>query len=598
MKLSYKNKSLENSVMAVNFLAMTVVIATFVMLYGFAGPVLAPAVLHTIQIVTFFVFLAEKIVRLFNAESKLTFLRVNWFELPLLAILLVVYVGAGEWFPALDRSAVMLPAISVYLILQAISKVCLGMILLASSGRNPTRALIILFVVFICAGGGLLMLPKAHVSNTSMSFTDAFFTATSATCVTGLIVADTGSEFTQMGQIIILTLIQLGGLGIVIFGAVLALLLGQALSVKESLAMQDILNAQTLRSISIMIGFIFVTTLVIEGIGAVSLYPMWDNVPGAVDGPERWFYSIFHSISAFCNAGFSLFDQSLIDYNGSAGVYVVIAPLIILGGLGFGVLYNLTHVATDRVRYFFRRKLFPASSFSLGIPERVRLQTKIVLSMSVILIVVGVVLLMLFEHFSPQPEHDSRFKIALFQSVTARTAGFNTIDIASLSEGSKLVLILLMFIGGAPGSTAGGIKTVTLAIIVMVLYATLRKRREVEMFRRSVRLMVVGRAMTVMLLFAALLIAATFLLVLTEHENCGNGGEKWPLLDLTFEAGSALGTVGLSTGVTGTLTTAGKWVIIMTMLIGRLGPLTVLAGLTFNLKPAGYDYPSEPVMVG
>ncbi len=596
MKLSYKNKTLEHSVIGVNFLAMAMVISTFVMLYGFDRPVLPAALLHGIQIVMVFVFLAEKMVRFFNAESKLEFLKVNWFEIPLVIMLLAVFIGAGRWFALGIRWEMILLSVSAYLVLQAISKVCLGMVLLASSGRNPTQVLIVLFVVLICAGAGMLMLPRAH-NLESMSVTDAFFTATSATCVTGLIVVEnTGSDFTQMGQVIILTLIQLGGLGIVIFGAVLALMLGQALSVKESLAMQDILNAQTLHSIRLMIGFIFLTTLVIEGIGAVMLYPMWDNIPGAVDGPQRWYFSIFHSVSAFCNAGFSLFEKSLIDYNGSAGVYTVLAPLIILGGLGFGVMYNLTHVATDRVRRFFKRRFSPESVFSMGIPERLSLQTKIVLAMSVILIVVGAALLMLFEHFSPQADHDSRFKIALFQSITARTAGFNTIEIGQLAEGSKLVLILLMFIGGSPGSTAGGIKTVTLAIVVMVLYATLRKRREVEMFKRSVRLAVVGRAMTVLLLFVVLLIVTSFLLVLTEREHCGPGG--WSLLDLAFEAGSALGTVGLTTGVTPTLTTAGKWIIIVTMLVGRLGPLTLLAGLTFNLKPASYDYPSEPVMVG
>ena len=597
MKLLYKNKTLEKQIVGINFLAMAVVIATFVMLYGFDAPVLPAALLHTVQAVMVFVFLAEKIIRFFNAENKLEFLKVNWFEIPLMLGLLVIAVGAGRWFALEARSYVILTSVSGYLILQAISKVCFGMVLLASSGRNPTQILIILFVVLIFAGAGLLMLPRAN-NLENMSITDAFFTATSATCVTGLIVMDTGSDFTQIGQSIILILIQLGGLGIVIFGAVLALLLGQALNVRESVAMQDLVNAQTRSSINIMIGFIFLTTLVIEGLGAISLYPMWDSVPGSVVGAQRWFYSIFHSVSAFCNAGFSLFEKSLIDYNRSFGVYTVIAPLIILGGLGFGVLYNLTHVATDRLKRFFRRKISPESSFSLGIPQRLQLQTKIVLSTSLILIVVGTILLMLFEHFSPQADHDSRFKIALFQSITARTAGFNTIDIASLSEGSKLITMMLMFIGGSPGSTAGGIKTVTLAIVVMVIYATLRKRREVEMFKRSVRLAVVGRAMTVMLLFAAILIVATGLLVLTEHKTYNDEGQKWTLLDLAFEAASALGTVGLSTGVTPTLTTLGKWIIIVTMLVGRLGPLTLLVGLTFNLKPAGYDYPAEPVMIG
>ncbi len=597
MKLLYKNKLLERSIMGLNLVAMLIVIATFVMLYGFDEPVFAAGLLHIVQAVMVFVFLAEKIIRFFNAESKLEFLKVNWFEIPLMAGLLFIAVGAGRWFAVEHRGDVILTAVAGYLVLQAISKVCFGMVLLASSGRNPTEVLIVLFVILICAGAGLLMLPRAH-NMERMKLTDAFFTATSATCVTGLIVVDTGSDFTLMGQIIILTLIQLGGLGIVIFGAVLALLLGQALSVRESLAMQDILNSQALRGISVMIGFIFMGTLIFEAIGALAMYPMWDNVPGAVPASKQLYYSVFHAVSAFCNAGFSLFEKSLIDYNGSVGVYAVVAPLIILGGLGFGVLYNLSRVAMDRIRRFFRRRLSPEMALSMGLPERVHLQTKIVLSVSLILILAGAGLLMLFEHFSPKSESHGSFQTALFQSITARTAGFNTVDIASLSEASKLTLILLMFIGGSPGSTAGGIKTVTLALVIMVVYATLRKRREVEMFKRSVRLVVVARAIAVLLLFGVLLIVISGLLAITERHNVGNAGEPWTQMDLTFEAGSALGTVGLSTGVTPTLTTAGKWVIIVTMLVGRLGPMTLLAGLTFNIRPAGYDYPSEPVMVG
>ena len=592
MKLFCKNKQVESWVTVFNFIATASVIAIFVMLYGFDRVVLPRTVLQTAELIICFYFFTEKIVRFFNAESKRKFLRNNWFEIPLLLVLLLIVGGADRWFPLLDRDIVLLPAVSVYLILQVLSKVCLGMVQFASTGKNPTLGLIILFIILICAGAGLLMLPKAHNLET-MSITDAFFTATSATCVTGLIVADTGKDFSLMGQTIILILIQLGGLGIVVFGAVLALLLGQALSVKESLAMQDLLNAKTLRNISMMIGFIFLGTIVIEAIGAVSLMRMWDNAPAALPHPDmKWFYSVFHSISAFCNAGFSLFNTSLIDYDTSFGVYTVIAPLIVLGGLGFGVLYNLTHVATDRVKRFLRIKLDPASALSIGMPERVQLQTKIVLATSFILIAAGTILLMLFERCSPQTEHFGQFKVALFQSITARTAGFNTVDISALSEASKLILMMLMFVGGSPGSTAGGIKTVTLALVIMVVYATLRKRREVEVFKRSVRMVVVGRAITVMLLFAALLILMTMLLVLSE---CGRG---WSLLDLAFETASALGTVGLSTGVTPTLTIAGKWIIIVTMLIGRLGPLTLLVGLTFNLKSASYDYPSEPLIVG
>jgi trk system potassium uptake protein TrkH len=594
MKLRYKNSAIENAVIAVTVMAVMTVASTFVMLYGFERPVLSATLLHTIQMAIFFVFLGEKAVRLFNVDDKHQFIRNNWFEGPLLLTLFVVTVGAGRWFAIEHRSEAILTAISAYLVLQVISKVCLGMVMLAASGLNPTRTLIGIFVILILGGAGLLMLPKAQVDHSKpLSFTDALFTATSATCVTGLIVRDTGSEFTRMGQIVILTLIQLGGLGIVIFGGVLALLLGQALSVKESVAMQDLLSTQTMSRIGAIIGFIFGSTILMEAIGAVLLFPMWDNVPGTVsNSDEQWFFSIFHSVSAFCNAGFGLCKDSLMHFHGAWGVYGVICPLIVIGGLGFGVLYNLTTVFIDRVRRILRRHSCPDEFFQLGIPVPLQLQSKIVLSTSALLIVAGTVMLMLFEHFSSKSAADARFLTALFQSITSRTAGFNTVCIADLSEASKLTLIFLMFIGGSSGSPAGGIKTVTFALIVMVVYATLRKRREVEMFKRSVRLVVVGRAITVVMLFGTILLTSTLGLCITERWS------GWSLVDLAFEASSALGTVGLSTGVTPTLTTAGKWIIIMTMLVGRLGPLTLLAGLMFNFKPAGYDYPSEPLMVG
>ena len=594
MKLHYKNSMLEYSVIAITIAAVATVASTFVMLYGFDKPILPPTLLHTIQMIVFFVFLAEKTVRFFNVVSKKDFFRNNWFEVPLLLTLIVVAVGAGRWFAIEHRSEAILIAISAYLVLQVISKVCLSMVMLAASGLNPTRTLISVFVTLILAGAGMLLLPKANADRSNpISLTDAVFTATSATCVTGLIVKDTGSDFSRMGQIVILTLIQLGGLGIVIFGGVLALLLGQALTVKETVAMQDLLSAATMNRIGTMIAFIFGGTLLIEAIGAVLLFPMWKITPGIIENTDQqWFCSIFHSISAFCNAGFSLFDRSLMDYHSSANVYTVICPLIILGGLGFGVLYNLFGIYVDRVRRLIRRYCRPDEILRMGMPVRMTLQSKIVLTTSATLILAGAGLLMLFGHFSSTPQSENPVLAALFQSITARTAGFNTVSIADLPEASKLTLMILMFIGGSSGSSAGGIKTVTFALLVMVVYATLRKRREVEMFKRSVRLVVVGRAITVVLLFGVLLLVTTLALSITER------GGNWTLLDLAFEAGSALGTVGLSTGVTPTLTTAGKWIIIMTMLIGRLGPLTLLAGLMFNFKPAGYDYPSEPVMVG
>lgn len=276
----------------------------------------------------------------------------------------------------------------------------------------------------------------------------------------------------------------------------------------------------------------------------------------------------------------------------------MVCPLIILGGLGFSVLYDLVNISADRIKRFFKKLFYKQYRLSMEMPKRLRLQTKIVLSVSISLIVLGMLAILLFERYANQgnpAEHNNDILGALFQSVTARTAGFNTVDISSMSESSKFVLILLMFIGGSPGSTAGGIKTVTLAVVIMTAVAALRKRQEVEMFKRSVRIVVVGRAVTVTLLFAGVLFLAALILSITENSN------GFTLSEIMFETASALGTVGLSTDVTGPLTTltdAGKLIIIAVMLIGRLGPLTLLAALTFNLKPARYNYPDEAVIVG
>lgn len=592
MLIHYKNKWVERILIGVNALATAAVVGSFIGLFGFGEPLLPAQILHSAQLVLLCVFIIEKIIRRFNVDSAGEFWRANWIEVPLLLALSVAVIGAGWWSeePAVVRHF----AVGIYLVLQVITKLCRTSVSWAASGINPTRTLILSFVVLIVAGAGLLMLPRASTAK-NVSFPDALFTATSASCVTGLVVKDIGKDFSLMGQLVILSLIQLGGLGIVVFGAVLSLLLGQALSFRESAAMQDLLSESTLSRISNMIVFIFAATALIEAIGALALFGMWDNVQGRVLSPgQQWFCSIFHSISAFCNAGFGLFSDNFVGYNRCWGVYVVICPLIVLGGLGFGVLYDIINTITDRIKRFCKKSFDKSYRLQIETPRKMWLQTKIVLCATICLIVFGMLGLFLFERYTGQSSSARSFGIldGLFQSITARTAGFNTVDIGALSEASKFVLILLMFIGGSPGGTAGGIKTVTLAVVIMAVIATLRRRDDVEMFGRSVRLIIVRRAITITVLFTVVLFTATLALTITENSN------RFSLLAVMFETASALGTVGLSTGITPSLTTAGKLIIIVVMLIGRLGPLTLLAALTFNLKPANYNYPDEAVIVG
>jgi trk system potassium uptake protein TrkH len=587
MRVAYKNKLFETFLIFVNIATAVAVIAAFVLLFGLRQQLLPAPILYGVLYASLFLFVVEKIFRCINSVSQREFWRANWYEVPLLLGLMTVLFAAGG---RSDARVVRHIAVGIYLVLQVIVKVCRTTVALAASGRSPTRTLILSFVILIVSGTGILMLPKSAAVG-RVGLVDALFTATSATCVTGLIVKDTGTDFSLMGQLTILSLIQLGGLGIVIFGAVFALLLGQALGIRESVAMQDILSEQMLGRISRMIAFIFVTTVLVEALGAVSMFGMWDNVPGRMASVERqWYCSVFHSISAFCNAGFGLFSDSLISYNRCWPVYVVVCPLIILGGLGFGVLYDLAAVVAGRVAVVLKKVFGAPTLFAGGIAKKMQLQSKVVLVVTLVLIVSGMLSILIFERFKGSGLWD--WGGSFFQSVTARTAGFSTVSIRGMSASSKLVLILLMFIGGAPGGTAGGIKTTTLAVIIMAAVATLNKRGEVQVFRRSVGLLIIRRAVTVTLLFIVVLFVAGLVLTMTESRA------GFTLMDVMFETASALGTVGLTTGITPALTTIGKLIIIVVMFVGRVGPLTLLASMTFSLKTARYSYPEEVVIVG
>ena len=587
MRVAYRNKSFETFLIVVNIITAMAVVAAFVLLFGLRKQLLPAPVLYAALYASLFAFVAEKVFRLFNSVSYREFWWANWYEAPLLVALAAVLFATRKHDIA---DAIRHTAVGIYLVLQVIVKVCRTTVALAASGRNPTKTLIASFFVLILSGTGVLMLPRSATAE-RVGFVDALFTATSATCVTGLVVKDIGNDYTLMGQLTILSLIQLGGLGIVVFGAVFALLLGQALGLRESAAMQDILSDQMLGRISRMIAFIFVTTVVVEALGAISMFGMWDDVPGRITSVQRqWYCSIFHSISAFCNAGLGLFSDSLVSYNRCWPVYAVVCPLIILGGLGFGVLYDLAAVAAGRVTVVSKRVFSASTLFAGGIARKMQLQSKIVLVATLVLIVFGMLSILIFERFTGSGIWDWRG--AFFQSVTARTAGFNTVDIGLLAAPTKFILILLMFIGGSPGGTAGGIKTVTLAVVIMAAVATLNKRSEVQVFRRSLGQLIVRRAVTVTLLFVLILFVSGLALTITESRS------GFTLMDIMFETASALGTVGLSSGITPALTTAGKVIIIVAMFVGRLGPLTLLASMTFNLKPARYSYPEEVVIVG
>jgi len=300
-RIVYKNNNLEKVLIGICGGASVFVMASFVLLFGFDRPMMPKEILHLVQVGLLFVFISEKVIRFFNAESKQQFWRGNWYDAVLLLVLTVLMFGSKEWFDVEDSLRFLHVAVGAYLVVQVVIKVCRTTVNMAATGNNPTKTLIISFLVLIVCGGGLLMLPKASTGE-NLSFIDALFTSTSATCVTGLIVKKTGSDFTLMGQTVILTLIQLGGLGIVVFGAILALLLGQALNVRESVAMQDLLSARTLGKIGNIIAFIFLGTVVIEAIGAVLLLKLLAQCRCSVCGTVGW-----GGLAIFRSSGFAVF---------------------------------------------------------------------------------------------------------------------------------------------------------------------------------------------------------------------------------------------------------------------------------------------------
>lgn len=589
MELSYKNERLEKVMTAAIIVACAATALSFALLLGFEMTTLSRATLYAIQIVALFIFLGDRLYRMFTARSSAKYVKSHWPAFALLVILFIM-LALAPWFGTRAHT-VRHYTISIYLLIQMVAKMSNAAADITAKGRNPAKIIVASFGILIIVGTIFLMLPRSTTDEQHTGFVDALFTATSATCLTGLTVQNTASHFSYRGQLVILALIQLGALGIIIFGAVFALMIRQAWSARENAAIKEMLGMEVRSRLGKMMLFIFVSTAVIESLGALLLLNTWTSE--AFDATHSaMFVSVFHSVSAFCNAGFTLFADGFGDYGYCWGLYLVVCPLIILGGLGFSVLYDLAAIFKDKTKRAYYHRFHPTFVFERS-PKRMELQTRIVLIVTAILIVGGTIALLLFENTLPT-EQGKHFGLldSLFQSITTRTAGFSTVDIGTMSGPSQFILIMLMLVGGSPGSTAGGIKTVTLAILVMAAYTTIRKRSDVQIANRSVPLAAVGMAITVTLLFLLAMAVITLLLCITERHSSFAMGQ------LFFETASALSACGLSTGITTSLTTGGKLLIIMAMLIGRLGPLTLLTALTLNMKPARYSYPEEPITAG
>ncbi|MEL6938129.1 MAG: TrkH family potassium uptake protein [Cyanobacteria bacterium J06598_1] len=440
------------------------------------------------------------------------------------------------------------------------------------------RTICIGFLALIVVGTGLLMLPFATVSGEWNNPLVALFTATSAVCVTGLIVVDTGSYFSSFGQGVVLTLIQLGGLGYMTATTLLLLLIGRKLCLKDRLAIQQAMDTSELANVNALLVSIISMTFIFELTGAFCLMPTF--VPEFGTGRALWL-SIFHSISAFNNAGFSLFSDSLVGYAENAWPMAVISALIIIGGIGYQVIMEAFMWAKNRLSRNKERGVFS-------------LHFKIVTSTTLILLVLGTVAFLLIEYDNPGTlagkSFGSKALLAGFQSVVMRTAGFNSIDIGAMETSALFVAIALMFVGASPGSTGGGIKTTTVRILLMSTKAALQGKEVVNCYQRQIPVSRILKALSVVVASAISVVIITTLLSLSDP------GIKF--IELLFESVSAFATVGLSTGITAKLSVWGQLFIIATMYIGRVGILLLMSALLGNPSPSVIRYPEEDLLTG
>jgi trk system potassium uptake protein TrkH len=439
---------------------------------------------------------------------------------------------------------------------------------LARLELNPAQTIIAGFAAIILAGALVLSLPAASADGKPTDFLTALFTANSATCVTGLVVVDTAEHWSPFGQVVILLLIQLGGLGYMTVATLMALVIGRRIGLRERLVLQEAHNLYTVGGIVRFTRTIALITLGIEAIGAALLTLRWWPELGL---PRAGYFGIFHSISAFNNAGFDLMGgfRGLTGYAGDLSINLTMAALIILGGLGFTVLVDL------------------------GRPKRFTLHAKVVLTTSAALIAAGTALVLLLE--SANPDTLGRLPVwqrvlaAFFQSVTARTAGFNTLDLGRLLDPTLMLLVALMFIGASPGGTGGGIKTTTFVAPMAVIVAQLRGRPDPELFWRRLPPVVVYKAVTIALLGVAFVVTMATALAFTE---------RVAFIRALFEVTSAFGTVGLTTGITPDLSPIGRVIIIFTVFTGRVGLLTTAFALTRRQQPVNVRYPEERILIG
>lgn len=444
--------------------------------------------------------------------------------------------------------------------------------LIKKSKLNEVQVLAIGFALVILIGGIILSLPISSVDGTYTSFLDSLFTSTSAVCVTGLVTVDTGTHWNNFGKIVIMLLIEIGGLGFMSLTIFIAILLGKKITLKDRLIMQEAMNTFNIQGLVKMVQYVLGFTFIVQVSGAILLATQFIPQFGWKTG---MFYSIFHSVSAFCNAGFDLFGNydSLVNYSSNAVVLLTIGGLIIIGGLGFTVSLEI---------------------FNYRKARRLSTHSKMVIFITLFLIIFGAIFIFLVEYKNPVTLANMNFRDkvlnAFFASVTPRTAGFNSISTDGMTMAGKLMTIILMFIGGASGSTAGGLKVTTFGVLAFTLISALKGRDDTEAFGRRFSKETVYKAFTLLCISMMLVLTTTIILTITEPDKL--------FINLLYEATSAFATVGLTAGVTQSIGSISKVVLIITMYLGRVGALTVILAVINKKKKNRIKYPEAKILIG
>ena len=540
-------------------------------------------VINTLDIIVLFILITETLTAYKAAPYKYIHIRQNIFSLVFTAAFVVLFVfskvqtfqvhfSPEKVDPSLTASVLK----NTFLVLKVLTRFRKLNALLESISLKPAQTIVLSFLLVILVGALVLMVPFTSSSQKGLHFLDALFTATSAVCVTGLIVVDTAVAYSLWGHITIMVLIQIGGLGIMLLSYFSIFILHRGISRQDKLIAAYMLSQDDLRSIKKTVIAIIGTTFLFEAAGAVLLYFSSPSFTGAWGG--RLFAAVFHAVSAFCNAGFALFSDSLEGFHGNLLVNATIALLIIAGGLSFGVHVNLLSLFNRDGKFADRGR-------------RLSVNTRVVLIISGILVLGGTLVFYALEHDGVLKGlgTGNQYLAAFFQSVTLRTAGFNTVPLGALGSATYLFMCLFMFIGGAAGSTAGGIKVNNLAAMGAYFRSLLRESKEVTLFRSSLGSDIILKSFTIATFGLITVFLGTFILMLTEDA---------PAIKILFEAVSAFGTVGLSAGITGDLSPAGKGVIIIMMFLGRIGPLTFIAAAGTRQAQMEIHYPAANLSIG